>query len=95
MSARYSSGWWATRPGDLTIRAIGTASLGLCWLAISSLANLVRSGAGQGMSALGLAALGFASGCAGAAALVLGRGLFDRIEISARWRAQDNQGRVG
>ncbi len=70
------------------IRTAGAALLGLGWLAITLLTVLNRSGAGQNLPALGLAALGFVSGSAGAAALVVGRGLLERIETSARWQSR-------
>jgi len=88
MSARYPSSWWTTRSGDLMIRTAGAALLGLSWLAITLLTVLNRSGAGQNLPALGLAALGFVSGSAGAAALAVGRGLLERIETSARWQSR-------
>jgi len=70
------------------IRTAGAALLGLSWLAIALLTILNRSEAGQSVSALGLAALGFVSGSAGAAALAIGRGVLERIETSARWQSR-------
>ncbi len=87
MSAHYPSSWWTTRPGDLAIRATGAALLGTCTLAIMLLNNLVRARLGQDVAALALAALGFLSGSAGAMSLAVGRGLFEQVEVSARWQS--------
>ncbi|MBY8824978.1 hypothetical protein [Sphingomonas colocasiae] len=89
MSTRYPASWWTTRWGDLAIRAIGMAALGLGGLAIDLVAALVRAGAGQAASTLGLAAIGFMSGSLGAAAFMVGRGLLERVERSAAWRTSE------
>jgi hypothetical protein len=90
MSPRYPSTWWTTRPGDLTIRACGAGLLVICWFTAALLAALVRTRAQPVAPSLGLAALAFLSGSGGAAALATGRGLLERIAVSARWRTIRN-----
>jgi hypothetical protein len=79
--------WHRTLTGDLAIRAVGTLLLALCWLVISA---LMRAASGRiahsaAMDYL-LAAVGFLSASAGTASVILGRHLFDDIEVSPRWR---------
>jgi hypothetical protein len=79
--------WHERRSADLSLRAGGLMLLGAAWLLGSWLVVLVRSHAPHESTpremAVGL--LMFFSGAAGAAALALGKHLFDKVEISERW----------
>jgi hypothetical protein len=71
--------------GDLTLRLTGVLLLSLAVLigrhlfAVPDVTGKVR------LSAYLLALIGMASACAGAALAVLGRHLFDQVELPARW----------
>lgn len=83
MSGWHRSGW-----GDAALRLSGAA---LCALSYITFVRLVAWGhvAAKGASLvtpLGLGTIGFLSASAGAAMLLLGRHLFDEVEVSSRWR---------
>ena len=77
--------WHRSWKADLGIRAAGLLSSALAQAAIARLMTAHLHGA-AGPRACCLAAIGFLCASAGAAMVLLGRHLFDRIEVSSRWR---------
>jgi hypothetical protein len=78
--------WHRSRRADLGLRALG---LGLCvvaYLAISRVVAISQPTQAAGGLAFALAAVGFVSTSAGSAMTLLGKHLFDEIEISLRWQ---------
>ncbi len=81
--------WYHQRKTDAVLRVCGMASCAIGFFAIRSLVAL-RSADNQlpnGPLPLVLAAAGFACASLGAALLVLGHHIFDKVEVSARWHA--------
>lgn len=80
--------WHRSWRADIGLRILG---LTLCAIAYQALAHLVgmRPPAAphqSGPLAYLLAAIGFMSASAGTALALLGKHLFDQVEVSARWR---------
>lgn len=80
--------WHHKRPTDLALRLLGLALCTASWLSIRALLDLHAQSAvaPPPPAAYALAAIGFVGGSAGSALAVLGHHLFDRVEISERWR---------
>lgn len=80
--------WYKTTGGDVAIRAGGLAALAAAWLATSTLCRLTAMRPAHAPTPIELmfAAIGFLAASAGAAALAIGRHLFDEVAISRRWR---------
>lgn len=82
------AGWQRSGRGDVVLRLAGAL---LCLVAWRTFARLIAwdrvpgAGAASGLPFV-LGTLGFLSACAGAAMLLLGRHLFDEVEVSSRWR---------
>jgi MFS family permease len=81
--------WRRSRRADIVLRVSGL----LCWVSYTAISRLVamhvpppRAGA----LAYGIAALGFMAASAGSALTLLGHHLFDKIELSPRWRARSD-----
>lgn len=82
--------WHQTWKADVGLRVCGLA---LCAIAYLAIRRLVASPPGPrraGLLDYGLAAIGFVSASGGSATALLGRHLFDRVEISERWRRRDD-----
>ncbi|WP_294251485.1 hypothetical protein [uncultured Sphingomonas sp.] len=78
--------WHRSRRADLGLRALG---LGFCAMAYLAIARLVAlSHPQQAASALGiaLAAIGVVCGIVGSALTMLGKHLFDDVQVSTRWQ---------
>lgn len=83
------------RRTDIGLRLIGAALWGLGWLAARQLAalHLTQSHADPDMWAASLAAAAFLCASLGAVLVSQGRHIFDRVEISERWRVIPSSGR--
>ncbi|AXJ95504.1 MULTISPECIES: hypothetical protein [unclassified Sphingomonas] len=78
--------WHRSRRADIGLRAAG---LLLCWVSYRAILGLVAlhlPTQRAGILAYALALTGFASASAGSALALVGRHLFDRIEVGPRWR---------
>lgn len=84
--------WHRARRADIGLRALGSGMCGLAGLAAQRLLGLSVPPHPPGLPAVALATLAFLGASAGSALLLLGAHLFDRIEVSARWR---REARVG
>lgn len=73
------------RHADLALRSAGLLLLGLAALIGRHLFAVPDSGAMHDPIAYLFALIGMGSACAGAALTVLGRHLFDQVELPARW----------
>lgn len=83
MAGWHRSGW-----GDAGLRLAGAVLCALSCTAFDRLIALTHAAAGGAgtVTTLGLGTIGFLSASAGAAMLLLGRHLFDEVEVSSRWR---------
>lgn len=83
------------RRTDIGLRLIGAALWGLAWLAARQLAalHLTQSHADPDMWAAALAAASFLCASLGAVLVSQGCHIFDRVEISERWRVIPSSGR--
>jgi xanthosine utilization system XapX-like protein len=84
---RGGTDWRHNRVADTSVRAGGFAMLGLAGISVHALTAL-RAGLSQGAPppwVFGLAMIGFIGASFGSALVVLGRHIFDRVEISERW----------
>jgi hypothetical protein len=79
---------WAHKRTDMTIRAAGALSCATACLAIDALGHLYDGAARAepGVMVYLLAAIAFLCSSFGAALLLLGHHVLDRIEVSARWQ---------
>jgi hypothetical protein len=79
---------WAHKRTDMTIRAAGALSCATAYLAIHTLGHLYDGAARAepGVVVYLLAATAFLCSSFGAALLLLGHHVLDRIEVSARWQ---------
>ncbi|WP_260599292.1 hypothetical protein [Sphingomonas endolithica] len=79
---------WAHKRTDITIRAAGALSCATAYLAIHTLGHLYDGAARAepGVVIYLLAAIAFLCSSFGAALLLLGHHVLDRIEVSARWQ---------
>lgn len=78
--------WHRSRRADLGLRALG---LGFCAVAYFAIGRLVAlSHPQQAGSTIGfaLAAVGFVCGSIGSALAMLGKHLFDDVQVSTRWQ---------
>jgi len=79
--------WHERRGADLILRLGGMLLLGFAWLLGIWMASLVESHAPHDATPLemiiGMAM--FAAGSLGAAALILGKHIFDKVQVSERW----------
>lgn len=80
--------WQYNKRTDIGLRLGGAGLLGLAWLAFRELAGLHLSAihSDPGVGPLALAAVGFLCASLGAVLIVQGRHIFDRVEVSRRWR---------
>lgn len=79
--------WHRSWRGDVALRVAG---LLLGWISCGAFRRLAAMEVphhAAGLFAYALAAIGFLAASGGGAMLMLGRHLFDRIEVSARWRS--------
>ena len=81
MTARHHQ-----RHVDLGIRATGALLCCIAYVAITNLAAMPIRSQSVGALAYSLATVGFLGASAGSAMTVLGRHLFDAIEVSQRWQ---------
>lgn len=83
------------RRTDIGLRLAGAALWGLAWLAARQLAalHLTQSHADPDMWAAALAAASFLCASLGAVLVSQGCHIFDRVEISERWRVIPLSGR--
>ena len=77
--------WHDRKYADAALRLAGLASLCVAALVARPLFAAADPQGRLRASAYLLALIGVISGCAGAAMTVLGRHLFDEVELSARW----------
>ena len=78
--------WHRSRRADLGLRALGVLLCGLSYAAFARLAALHILAHSAGLTAYALATAGFITASSGTAMALLGRHLFDEIQVSARWR---------
>ena len=78
--------WHRSRGADIGLRASGLILCGIAYAAIVHLAAMHIASQSGDPIAIGLAAIGFLAASSGSAAIILGRHLFDEIEVSSRWR---------
>lgn len=80
--------WHQDKRTDIGLRFAGAALWGLAWLAAGQLAalHLMQTHADPDMWAALLAAAAFLCASLGAVLITQGRHIFDRVEISERWR---------
>lgn len=79
--------WAQRRTTDLLVRVAGVGCCATAYLAVGALMHLrVGPTTPPGPVAYGLAALGFLCGSIGTFLVALGRHIFDKIEVSERWR---------
>ncbi len=78
--------WHRTRRADIALRALGSGCCGIAAIAAQRLAGVSHPPHAPSLLAFVLATLAFTGASAGSALLLLGAHLFDRVEVSARWR---------
>lgn len=78
--------WYRSRRADLGLRASGLLLCGIAYTAVSRLSAMHISPQTAGVFAYAFAAIGFLTASAGSALVLVGRHLFDEIEVSERWR---------
>jgi len=80
--------WHENRAADIGLRAGGAALLGLGWLLALRLHHIAQAVAPRDASALMilLSAMTFLCASAGSALLFVGAGLWESVEVSARWK---------
>lgn len=80
--------WHRSWTADIALRALGLALCGVAYAAITHLiaARPPAPPRSAGFVDYSLATIGFLTASAGTALALLGRHLFDDIEISARWQ---------
>lgn len=82
--------WYKKTIGSLMLRAVGVGLLAITYLAISLLRRRVTAGAVESDPLAYLLAAGaFISASGGALLTVLGTHIFDRVEVSGRWKTLD------
>lgn len=81
--------WHRSWQADIGLRILGLAACVVAYLAFRHLPGAMRADPRHpGAAAYVLAAAGFLAASAGSASTLLGKHLFDRIAISARWRVR-------
>jgi len=80
--------WHQARAADIGLRAGGAALLGVGWLSALRLHQLAQTTGPRDAGALMilLAAAIFLCASAGSALLFVGAGLWETVEVSARWK---------
>ncbi|HZG33274.1 MAG TPA: hypothetical protein VEZ59_08370 [Sphingopyxis sp.] len=80
--------WHQTRPVDLGLRVVGAALLAAGWAIAVRLHQLAPAASPRdaGSLLLFLSATAFLCASAGSALLFVGGGLWERVEVSERWR---------
>ena len=82
--------WHRTRRGDLGLRALGLGGCALSYFSIHQLMAMPAADPAHwspGFLAYMLTATGFLCASAGSGMVALGAHLFDKVEVSERWRA--------
>jgi len=87
--------WWKRKSADLGLRLAGLLLLLLAEQIGHHLFAIPDSGAKYAPLAYLLALIGMSSLSAGAALAVLGRHLFDEVELPARWKIHNPPRRKG
>jgi hypothetical protein len=84
--------WHEKSGANILLRLIGIGILALAYAAAASLRGRALAGSldGDALAYL-LAAATFLCGSAGAALTFLGTHIFDRVELSQRWRHRDRE----
>ena len=83
--------WHQKTGAAILLRVAGVAILALAWLAASALRSRAVAGApDRDALAWLLACATFLCGSAGCGLAVLGPHIFDRVEVSRRWRRPDD-----
>lgn len=82
--------WHRSWQADIGLRGLGMALCALAYVAIGHLMTLrpIALPRPAGVVAYGLAAGGFLGASVGTALTLLGRHLFDEVEVSARWQVR-------
>lgn len=82
--------WHRTWQADIGLRILGLACCGVAYVALTHLVAVAHPAPHHHAGPLAhlIAAIGFLAASAGSALALLGKHLFDRIEISARWRVR-------
>jgi hypothetical protein len=80
--------WHENRAADIGLRAGGAALLGIGWLLALRLHHMAQTIGPRDASSLMmlLSAMTFLCASAGSALLFVGAGLWDTVEVSARWK---------
>jgi hypothetical protein len=80
--------WHENRAADIGLRAGGAALLGICWLLALRLHHMAQTTGPRDASSLTiiLSAMTFLCASAGSALLFVGAGLWESVEVSARWK---------
>lgn len=78
--------WHQTRRADGALRGSGLILWEIAYAAITHLYAEHPSPVSPGAMALALAAIGFLGASIGSALVMLGRHVFDEVEVSSRWR---------
>ncbi|NLS27109.1 hypothetical protein S2M10_21020 [Sphingomonas sp. S2M10] len=83
--------WHRSRRADLGLRALGLGLCAVAYFAVARLAALAQPLQAGSMMGLVLAAIGFVCGSIGSAMTMLGRHLFDEVQLSTRWQHRSAQ----
>lgn len=80
--------WHENRAADIGLRAGGAALLGIGWLLAIRLHHMAQTTGPRDAGSLMilLSAVTFLCASAGSALLFVGSGLWDTVEVSARWK---------
>lgn len=80
--------WYENRAADIGLRAGGATLLGIGWLVALRLHHMAHATAPRDANSLMilLSALTFLCASAGSALLFVGAGLWESVEVSARWK---------
>lgn len=80
--------WHENRAADIGLRAAGAALLGIGWLLALRLHHMAQTIGPRDANSLMilLSAVTFLCASAGSALLFLGAGLWESVEVSARWK---------
>ncbi|MGQ2934314.1 MAG: hypothetical protein ACT6QT_07175 [Sphingopyxis sp.] len=80
--------WHENRAADIGLRAGGAALLGIGWLLALRLHHMAQTIGPRDANSLMilLSAVTFLSASAGSALLFVGAGLWESVEVSARWK---------
>jgi cytochrome c oxidase assembly factor CtaG len=85
--------WHQKTGAAILLRVAGVAILALAWLAAAALHSRAMAAGAPTRDAVAwlLACSAFLCGSAGAGLAVLGPHIFDRIQVSRRWRRPDDE----